>query len=55
VVIRKKTDFVVMLHAVMWPCLSLATGAVLWLGLWLGWWSLERKVPEFEQYQHVNA
>ena len=54
-VILEKTDFVVMLHAVLWPCLGLATGALLWLGLWLGWWSLDHKVQEFEQYSHVHT
>ena len=55
VVIVERTDFLLMLHAVLWPCLGLATGAVLWLGLWLGWWSLDQKVPEFEQYRHVKT
>ena len=28
-------------HAMVWPCLCLASGVVLWLGLCLGCWKIE--------------
>ena len=30
-----------MLHAVLWPTLCLMSGTLMWLGLWMGCWTIE--------------
>jgi hypothetical protein len=50
VVVMEKMAFTVVFHAILWPCLCLGCGILLWVGLCVGWWRLDPTL-EYEQYQ----
>ena len=52
-VIVERTEFITMLHGLLWPCACVGLGGFLWLGLCLGWWRLDRNLPEHELYRKI--
>ena len=48
-----RIEFMTMLQATIWPGLSLIVGIILWTGLCFGCWSLDKKIPDYEEYRKV--